>query len=359
MRTWSQSFLTSLVALAAVQVMDTDQPLKRQRVSPKQHGYSRAQADFWLDESTLRSRLDLMRATYRPGVVGGPKQPPLVLDQIRELVPILPDAALAGEIRDRGINFQMSEEIINGLKRTGAGSQTVRVLSSFISNRPPSVMLTIDQPDIQQGETLTVFADAKDPDGDELQYYWASSAGTITSDGAIGKLDTRGIVMSSNSIQAIVSLTVSDRKGGTDSYTRSITVRRRVARTAPGEGSSETTNIQSKPTTIQEASTEGKYTLVRLEGQPSDIAGAWGFIEVVFSTVGVVPTIRSVTGILPAVPCRVDIVARENVAEYSFKEPPGTFNQWRRVLVRVRPKDPKRVIRFAIYWQVLEKPSVR
>ena len=165
--------------------------------------------------------------------------------------------------------------------------------------------------------------------------------------------------MSSNSIQAIVSLTVSDRKGGTDSYTRSITVRRRVPRTAPGVSSPETTNTQTGPTTLQEASTEGKYTLVRLEGQPSEIAGTWGFIEVALSTVGLVPTIRSVTGVLPAVPCRVDIVARENVGEYSFKEPPGTFNQWRRVLVRVRPKDPKRVIRFAIYWQVLEKPSVR
>jgi hypothetical protein len=282
-----------------------------------------------------------------------------VLDQIRELVPILPDAALAGEIRDRGINFQVSAEIINGLKRTGAGSQTLSILSSFVSNRPPSVTFAVDQPEIQQGETLTIFAEARDPDGDTLQYYWSTSAGTIHSEGSIGKLDTSSIAMDANAIQAFVSLTVSDLKGGTDSYSRSITVRRRMTRTAPVEVTPEGTNIRPAPEPTQEATTEGKYTLVDLEGGRSVETSAWGFIEVALDPIGATLNIRSVTGKLPGVPCRVDIVARENVTEYSFKETPGPLNQWRRVWVRFRPKDSKRVTRFAIYWQVLQNSPAR
>jgi hypothetical protein len=54
----------------------------------------------------------------------------------------------------------------------------------------------------------------------------------------------------------------------------------------------------------------------------------------------------------------VDLLPRENVAEMSFKEPPGTINQWRKVLIRVRPKDSKRIVRLAVYWQALE-PGLR
>jgi hypothetical protein len=357
MRTWSRRILASLIAVTAVQVRAYE-PLRMRQVLAKQHGYTRMQESP--SKSVLRASYAVETTPDGPGGMSAAKQPPLVLDQIRELVPILPDAALAGEIRDRGINFQVSAEIINGLKRAGAGSQTLGILSSFMSNRPPTVMFAIDQPEIQQGGILTLFAEARDPDGDTLQYYWSTSAGTIHSEGSIGKLDTSSITMDANAIQAFVSLTVSDLKGGTDSYSRSITVRRRMSRTSPVEVAPEGTNIQPGPTATQEVTTEGKYTLVHLEGGRSVETSAWGFIEVALDPIGATTlNIRSVTGKLPGVPCRVDIVARENVTEYSFKETPGPLNQWRRVWVRFRPKDSKRVTRFAIYWQMLQNSPVR
>jgi hypothetical protein len=280
------------------------------------------------------------------------KQPPLMLDQIKELVAILPDVALAGEIKDRGVNFQVTEQAINELKRLGVGSQTLKIIGSFTSNRPPTAVFSFEQPDVQYGQVLTIFADARDPDNDQLQYFWAASAGSISDNGVMARLDTSTINMRPNAAEVVVTVTVIDRKGGSDSYSRSIIVRRRSIETNASEN--EQSHLEGEPRTAQEAWLEGKYTIVRLTGEADKTGASWGFIEVAVNISANGATLRSVTGVLPGRLCRVDIVARENVTEYSFKEPPGSFNKWRSVLVRVRPKDSKRVVRFAIYWQVLQ-----
>jgi hypothetical protein len=46
-------------------------------------------------------------------------------------------------------------------------------------------------------------------------------------------------------------------------------------------------------------------------------------------------------------------VRLENVAEYSFVEPPGAANQWARAVVRLRPKESKRPMHFLINWKSL------
>lgn len=101
-------------------------------------------------------------------------------------------------------------------------------------------------------------------------------------------------------------------------------------------------------------SNEGKFFIVSLTGASEQISTPSGSVEVTLDPNGSSITLRRVIGLLPGVPCRVDFVPLENVAEPSFKEPPGIHNQWRTVAVRIRPKDHKRAVKFSIYWQTLQ-----
>jgi hypothetical protein len=99
---------------------------------------------------------------------------------------------------------------------------------------------------------------------------------------------------------------------------------------------------------------EGKYILIYLSGRSGDMESTVGPVDVTlggdYIRAGGAAT---VTGMLTGFPCQVDFVKLENVAEYSFVEPPGTSNLWGRVVVRVRPKDSKRAIHFLINWKRL------
>ncbi|MGB9179748.1 MAG: energy transducer TonB [Pyrinomonadaceae bacterium] len=98
---------------------------------------------------------------------------------------------------------------------------------------------------------------------------------------------------------------------------------------------------------------EGKNIVVSLTGATGDLSGERGTVEVSLpdgrSNVG------TVTGALPGIPCRVDFVRLENVGEYSFSEPPASSNGWARVMIRIRPKDSKRPVRFAINWRSVQE----
>ena len=99
---------------------------------------------------------------------------------------------------------------------------------------------------------------------------------------------------------------------------------------------------------------EGKNVIVSLTGASADSSGGLGTIEVSL------PNGRSgagtVTGALPGMPCQVDFVRLENVGEFSFSETPASSNGWARVVIRIRPKDSKRPVRFAINWRSVERP---
>lgn len=287
------------------------------------------------------------------------KQPPLMIDQIIGLISLIPDSALAGEIRDRGINFPVSAETLNNFKRAGAGRVTIETLSSFMSNRPPSVVFNFEQPDLQAGQPLTIIADVQDPDGDELEYFWATSTGLISGDGAISRLVTSEIDQHSIPSRIVISLTVIDRKGGSASYSKSITVRGRSVQEDSYDVKPDREQESFGTRARQEAWMEDKNALIRLEGTQDNTRLSWGFIEVTFSVAGSTALLHTATGMLPGRPCRVDIIARENIADYSFKEPPGTFNKWNRVIVRARPARTGRPARLAIYWQAIPGLSAR
>lgn len=90
-----------------------------------------------------------------------------------------------------------------------------------------------------------------------------------------------------------------------------------------------------------------KALVVRLNGSSGDTGTTVGSVNVSITGRAVI----EVSGTLSGSPCRVQFVKLENVSEGSLVEAPGPSNQWALLVVRVRPKDPKRPIRFAINWQ--------
>ena len=109
--------------------------------------------------------------------------------------------------------------------------------------------------------------------------------------------------------------------------------------------------------TRAQTGTEGKFVVVTLTGRSGNTSGAVGAVEVTLSVAGGRAYATNVSGMLTGYPCRVDLVRLENVAEYSFVEPPGAANQWARAVVRLRPKESKRPVRFLINWKSLRALS--
>lgn len=98
---------------------------------------------------------------------------------------------------------------------------------------------------------------------------------------------------------------------------------------------------------------QGKYFIVYLQGASGDTSKTLGSINVTVAEIAG----NNVRGVLNGLPCRVQFVQLENVAEGALVETPGPSNQWARVVVRVRPKDSKRPIVFAINWSSLQDSS--
>jgi TonB family protein len=95
----------------------------------------------------------------------------------------------------------------------------------------------------------------------------------------------------------------------------------------------------------------GKELFVQLRGTSGDTSKSVGSINVSITQ----RTLIETSGTLNGLPCRVQFVQLENVSEGSLVEAPGPSNQWALLIVRIRPKDPKRPIRFAINWQSVSR----
>jgi outer membrane protein OmpA-like peptidoglycan-associated protein len=88
------------------------------------------------------------------------------------------------------------------------------------ANRPPTVTARCEPCTIEVGRTVTVTADAQDPDGDTLSYKWSGPAGTFTNP------TDRQTIWTAPQQEGPVQLTVtvSDGKGGTASANVTIQV---------------------------------------------------------------------------------------------------------------------------------------
>jgi hypothetical protein len=145
---------------------------------------------------------------------------------------------------------------------------------------------------------------------------------------------------------------VSISKGGYQTMVREITIN--PADSIYLEPSLETlkvskTRVHSDALTSIDSQRDGKYLIIGLTGKSGDESTNVGTLDVTVNNSD--NGAQSVTGMLPGLPCEIDFVRIENVAEYSLKESPGPSNQWGRVVVRVRPKDSKRPIHFSINWK--------
>lgn len=98
-------------------------------------------------------------------------------------------------------------------------------------------------------------------------------------------------------------------------------------------------------------STEGKYLVIHVVGASGDPARTLGTIGV---TANRGTPAAYIDGELNGLPCRITFMAGENVAEGSLIDSPNPSNGWAVFSVRVRPKDPKRPITFAINWSALQ-----
>jgi hypothetical protein len=112
--------------------------------------------------------------------------------------------------------------------------------------------------------------------------------------------------------------------------------------------------VQGDSAMTVETLKDGKYLIISLAGKSGDPSLAVGAVTVMLDANNNLFNAGNVAGLLPGFPCQVEFVRIENVAEYSFKEAPGTGNRWGRVVVRVRPKDAKRPVHFSINWRVLQ-----
>ncbi len=98
---------------------------------------------------------------------------------------------------------------------------------------------------------------------------------------------------------------------------------------------------------------DGKYFLVRILGASGETSKALGTLNVTVGPAGAI-----ISGVLTGLPCRVQFVQLENVAEGSLAEAPGPSSQWSEIVIRVRPKNSKRPISFAINWALLPDSSL-
>lgn len=297
---------------------------------------------------------------------------PLDLDQISALVPIMPDSALAGEIRGRGISFTIAADMINRLKKIGAGQETVEVLMKFTGNRPPTVTLQIAKNIAQTGEAVELTASANDPDNDSLDYVWTTDLGSIKGDGSIVALNTTGLT-GVLPVTVNVSLMVFDRRGGAALARGKVVLRsaedaaRRLRRvdqredvgkaseplgvsTEVGSNVTEGSRADPKNSMVMKVTAVGEYMLVALVGAAGNKTESTGSLNITVDPL----TGSSVTGMLAGIPCRVEVVSIENVAEYSLPVQPALENGWGRVVVRLRPKRRDLPVHLGIHWNALD-----
>lgn len=94
------------------------------------------------------------------------------------------------------------------------------------ANRPPTVRVTANPPEVEEGADSRVSADARDPDNDPLTYTWRAPDGRITGSGPQVTWTAPTAVEGSYPVTA----TVDDGRGGTASDTTNIRVRRKVVK---------------------------------------------------------------------------------------------------------------------------------
>jgi len=99
----------------------------------------------------------------------------------------------------------------------------------------------------------------------------------------------------------------------------------------------------------------GKEEIFRIQGSTANASTRLGTINVRH---GGPSMSHDIVGGFNGFPCQVDFVRLENVVEGAVIEAPSPSNQWDVIIVRIRRKDDKRAVSFAINWKSLQSASV-
>ena len=252
-------------------------------------------------------------------------------------------SSTAGQLMGTGNKYTLKTSSVNpgqvevrASVADGRGETATGKLVITVTERPnssPSVgQIDIDRPRINAGERVQLRANATDPDGDNLSYQWSTSAGTISGNGPNASVDTSGVNPNSGTIQVTVSLTVTDPRGGVATGSRSFVV---IGNTRPGPMSAS-------------VGKSGEDLIVTLSNDPGRVDSQRGFVQV---SVGAFGGGAQATGFFPGAACSVSFGEKENVDEIAFVEAPGPGNRYSRARVRVRPKKPKKPVRFVVIWR--------
>ena len=110
--------------------------------------------------ATLRLLLltPMMSLLFSTPVWGWQAPAPLSMAQIEALIDLqgMPDAALAGEIRDRHLAFSLTRSIVDALRSRGAGPQTVAALETLLPPPPTIDQFYADRMSVPVGGSATL-----------------------------------------------------------------------------------------------------------------------------------------------------------------------------------------------------------
>ena len=295
-------------------------------------------ASLWmLMLSVLLSAINPAAATAQSGRAN--TSSPYTLAKLRELIDIAPDEVVAGELTDRGISFALTDNTFKEISDRGTGPKTVALLKDWMRNHSLRISLKSEQETIEQGVLLNLRVDAGEQ---EFVCTWKTTLGVIKSSERSATLDTSDLKITSPTTIK-VTVTAIDLKGSLADISKIITV-------LPAKP-------ESPPEPTVEMVVDGKFLLVQIKSKPGQLTELTGSMDVdLFPSLALMGSGRA-TGYLPGVPCRVDLIVKENIADYSFKETPGAPNQWERMQIRIRPKNPRKVVSFSVAWIVLQRTS--
>lgn len=96
---------------------------------------------------------------------------------------------------------------------------------------------------------------------------------------------------------------------------------------------------------------DGKYLVVSVVGTSGNSAQTNGTVNVTVNRG--MPT-ANVEGSLNGLPCNVRFLSVDNVAEGSLIDNPSASNGWALISARIRPRDAKRPISFAVSWSTIQ-----
>lgn len=277
-------------------------------------------------------------------------------------LPLLAGALLLGGVL--GLGFALS--IIDSRRATRPSRAIAQEWTTPILPQPPGPVPSLQSPPEEQAKAVedsTTTAEASEPKGAvPHRLPEAQPAGNAPVPGGLVRAEELPNVPAPSPVQQASPEPSPPRTGiepegsqtprvgppvGDDRPQHSIALPQ-----PPEEARPRRAQLPSLPLSMS-PSFDGRYILISLSGRLGESADAQGSIEVAVSAPESKSVVNSIRGNLPGRPCRVLLSPLDNIAEHSFAETPSPGNHWGRVTVRVRPKDSKRIVRFAIRWELM------